>query len=80
MVGDAWIKAGISRIEVRIHGEASGASRSPRRPLSDLIRDRVAFASIFGPAPRYLEGLALMGLALFALLYRRSSVPGAKSR
>ncbi|MBE3132012.1 MAG: TIGR02206 family membrane protein [Acidobacteria bacterium] len=27
------------------------------------------FASIFGPAPRYLAGLALMGLALFGLLY-----------
>jgi hypothetical protein len=36
---------------------------------SDLVRDRVAFASIFGPAPRYLAGLALMGLALFGLLY-----------
>jgi hypothetical protein len=26
VVGDAWIKAGISRIEVRIRGEAGGAS------------------------------------------------------
>ena len=27
------------------------------------------FASIFGPSPRYLVGLVLMGLALFGLLY-----------
>ena len=35
------------------------------------------FADIFGPAPRYLVGLELMGLTVFGLIYL--SVPGQEA-
>jgi hypothetical protein len=64
--GDAWMREGTSSVRV------SAVSRdSTRAPLSFAAsRDIVSvFAAIFGPSPRYVIGLEIVAIAVFALLY-----------